>query len=148
VDHGVVGGHVLVQLLQVDLLLVTGAQQLGLLHAGDGQHRGVVELGVVQAVEQVDTARPGGGQAHAQPAGGLGVAAGHEGGGLLVVDQHEADPVLVAAQALRDAVDAVAGQAEDDLDAPVGQPLHQQLRRDLVHDLAPPAPWPRPEFLS
>ena len=78
-----------------------------------------VQLGVVEAVEQVDAAGPGGREADAEPAGELGVAAGHEGGGLLVAHLDEADLVLALAQGLHDAVDAVAGQAEDDIDAPV-----------------------------
>ena len=51
---------------------------------------------------------PGGGEAHAEPAGVLGVAAGHEGRGLLVPHLDEADLVLARAQRLHDAVDAVA----------------------------------------
>ena len=58
VDHLVVLGDVGVELVQVDLLLVPGAEDRGLLHAGDGEHRHVVELRVVQAVEQVDAAGP------------------------------------------------------------------------------------------
>ena len=54
----------------------------------------VVELRVVQAVEQVDAAGPGRGQADAEPAGRLGVAGRHERGRLLVVHQDEPDPVL------------------------------------------------------
>jgi hypothetical protein len=56
--HQVVLGHVGVQMVGVDLLLVAGAEHGGLLHPGDRQHRDVVELGVVQPVEQVDRARP------------------------------------------------------------------------------------------
>ena len=65
VDHLVVLGDVGVQLVEVDLLLVAGAEHGCHLHAGDGEDRHVIELGVVQAVEQVDAARPGGGQADA-----------------------------------------------------------------------------------
>jgi hypothetical protein len=93
----------------------------------------VVELGVVQAVEQVDAARAGGGQADPDLAGRLGVAAGHERGRLLVVNEHEPHLVLVAAQPLHDPVDAVAGQAEDGVHSPVGQSFDQQLGRDFVH---------------
>ena len=88
----------------------------------------MVELGVVEAVQQMDRARPGGGQAHTEPAGRLGVAGGHEGGGLLVVDEDEADSVL-SPQTLHDPVDAVAGQPEDGVDAPIGQPLDEHFRR-------------------
>jgi hypothetical protein len=78
VDHLVILGDVGVELVQIDLLLVTGPQQRGLLHAGDREHRHVVELGVVQAVQQVDPARPGRGQANADLAGRLGVGGRHE----------------------------------------------------------------------
>ena len=36
------------------------------MHAGDGEHRLAVELGVVKAVEQMDAARAGGRQADAE----------------------------------------------------------------------------------
>ena len=132
-DHGVVGGHVLEDPLQVDLLLESRPEELGGLHAGDGQHGDVVELGVVEAVQQVEPARPGRGQADPEAPGRLGVAARHEGGRLLVVHEDEADPVLVAAQPLHDSVDAVTGKAEDHVDAPVDEAFDQQLRGDLGH---------------
>ena len=133
VDHHVVVCDVLEELLEVDLLLVAGAEQLGLLHARDGQDALVVELGVVEAVEQMHAAGPGGRQAHPEPARDLRVAAGHERGGLLVVDQHEADSVLVPSQGLREAVDPVAGQPEDRVDPPVDEAFNEQLGGDLGH---------------
>lgn len=137
VDHRVVGGDVLEHPVEVDLLLEERAQEGGALHAGDGQYRGVVELGVVQAVEQVQAARSRRRQAHPQPPSGLGVARGHERGGFLVLHEDEADPVLVAAQPLHDPVDAIAGDPEDGVDPPVDEPLNEQLGRDLLHDLSP-----------
>jgi hypothetical protein len=132
-EHHVAVGQVHEHPVQVDLLLVAGAEHGRLLHAGDRQHRGVVQLGVVQAVEQVEAAGAGGGQADPDPAGRLGVAGGHERGRLLVVDEYEPDLVLVAAQPLHDPVDPVAGQAEHGVHTPLGQPLDQQFGRDLVH---------------
>ena len=125
-------------LLEVHLLLVAGAQHAGLLHAGDRQHRHVVELRVVQAVQQVDAARArrSPGRRRACPVA-FAYAGRHERGGLLVVHQHEPDPVLVPAQRLHDPVDAVAGQAEDGVDPPVDQPLDQRLGRDLSPPLPP-----------
>ena len=132
-DPLVVGGDVHEQLVEVDVLLVVRADQVVEGVAGDRQHRLAVALGVVEAVEQVDAARPGRGQADAQPAGVLGVAAGGERGGLLVPHLDEADLVLVRAQRLEDAVDAVAGEAEDRVHAPVDQPLDQQIGDGLRH---------------
>ena len=71
------------------------------------QDRLPVELGVVQAVEQVQAAGAGGRQADAELAGELGVAARHEGGRLLVPRLDEADLVPALAQGLHEAVDAV-----------------------------------------
>jgi len=49
---------VLEQRVQVDLLLVVAAQRAERLLADDRHHRLMVELCVVEAVEQVDRARP------------------------------------------------------------------------------------------
>jgi hypothetical protein len=51
VDHLVVLGHIHVELLERHLLLIAGPEHLGFLHAGDGQYRCMVELGVVQTVQ-------------------------------------------------------------------------------------------------
>ena len=63
----VVAADVLVQAEQIDFLLVGAAHRrpLGLPH--DRHHRNVVELGVVQAVEQVDRTRAAGGGADRRP---------------------------------------------------------------------------------
>ena len=67
------------------------AQRHPLLLADDRDHRRVVELGVVEAVEQVDRARARGRHAHADLARELGVGAGGEGGELLVAQLDELD---------------------------------------------------------
>ncbi len=92
-DHLVVLRHVHIQLVQRNLLLVPGPEHLSLLHAGEGEDRHVIELGVVKTVEEVDGARAGGGQAYSEPAGGFGISRSHEGGGFLVMDEDELDPV-------------------------------------------------------
>ena len=76
-------------------------EQVVELQAGDGEHRLAVELGVVEAVEQVDAAGPGGGEADAELAGPFGIGAGHEGRRFLVPHLDEADLVLARAQRLR-----------------------------------------------
>ena len=131
VDHDVVLGDVHEELLEVDLLLIAGAEQVGLLHTGDREDRLMVELRVVQTVQQVDPARAGRRQADAQTARRFGVCRRHEGGGFLVHDEDEPNPILVPTEALRESVDAVARQTEDGVDAPVDEPFDEQLGGDL-----------------
>jgi hypothetical protein len=61
----VLARHVLEQVQQVDLLLIVAPQRRAGLLADDRQHRLVVELGVVEAIEEMDGAGPGGHQADA-----------------------------------------------------------------------------------
>ena len=96
-------GDVLEERQQVDLLLVVAAERGARLLADDGDHRLVVELRVVEAVQQVDGAGAGGGDAHADLAGELGVAAGHEGGHLLVARLDELGVAVGAVERAEDA---------------------------------------------
>jgi hypothetical protein len=111
-------GHVLEEGVQVDLLLVVRAEREALLLADDGQHRRVVELRVVEAVQEVDRSRAGGGDADADLAGELRVAAGHEGGHLLVAYLDELRVPVGAVERAQEAVDPVTGVAEHAVDAP------------------------------
>ncbi len=92
----------------------------------------VVELGVVQAVEQVDRARARRGHADADPAGELRVADRLERAHLLVPGLDELRLVVGAAPGGEDAVDAVAREGEHVLDAPVPQPVEQIVGDILV----------------
>ena len=47
-------GHVLEQRLQVHFLLVVRAERRARLLADDGEHRGVIQPRIVEAVQQVD----------------------------------------------------------------------------------------------
>ena len=60
--------------MQVDLLLVVAAERRARLLADDRDHRLVVELRVVEAVQEVDRAGPAGREADADLAGELRVA--------------------------------------------------------------------------
>ena len=100
--------HVLEQRLEVDLLLVVGAERHPLLLADDRDDGRVVELRVVEAVQQVDRARPGGRHADADLAGELRVAARHERGHLLVARLDELGIAVGAVERAEEAVDAVA----------------------------------------
>ena len=108
---------VLEQRAEVDLLLVAGAERQALLLADDRDDRLMVELGVVEPVEEVDRARPGGREADADVAAELRVRAGHERRQFLVRGLDELDRVAVLVKAAEDPVDAVAGIAVDTADA-------------------------------
>ena len=122
---------------EVDFLLVMAAQRGARLLAHDRHHRLAVELGVVQSVQQMDGARPGGRQAHADLAGEAGVAAGHEGCFLLVADLHEVERILHAAQRRQQAVDAIARIAEQAAHAPLAEPLEDEIADGLGHGRSP-----------
>ena len=57
-DHEVVAGDIRIEAVGVHFLLVGGAEHGRLLHPRQRQHGGMIELGVVEPVEQVDGARP------------------------------------------------------------------------------------------
>jgi len=80
-----------------------------ILHSSDGQDWLLVELGIVEPVQKMDSAWPGGREADPKLTGELGVGAGHEGSRLLVANLDETNPVLRCAQRLDDAVDTIAG---------------------------------------
>jgi hypothetical protein len=133
-DSFVVFADIHEHLVEIDVLLGPGADQVVEGVASDGQDGLAVVLGVVQAVEQVDAAGARGGHAHAQRAGVFGVATGREGRRLLVPHLHEADLVLILPQRLEEAVDPTAGEAEDHLHVPVEETLDQQVGYRLCHD--------------
>lgn len=115
-DHGLdIGGNVLEQALQIDFLLVVAAQRGSRLLADDGQHRLMIHARVVEPVQQVDRARPRGGEAHPDLSGELGVGAGHEGRHLLVAHADIVECLGAPAHGAHDPVDAIAGVAEDAL---------------------------------
>ena len=50
----------------VDILLSEGVDEIVIRQAGDRDDRGTVDLGIIQAIEQVDAARPCSRQAAAE----------------------------------------------------------------------------------
>ena len=91
--------HVLEERGEIHLLLVVAAEAEPGLLADDRDDRLMVELRVVQTVEQVDRARPGGGEADADFTRELGMRAGHERRHLLVADLDELGTIARAAEA-------------------------------------------------
>ncbi len=79
-DAVVVTGDVHEELVEFDVLLGEAVREIGVLHAGDGEHGLLIHFGVVEAVEEVDSAGAGGGEAHTQTTGEFGIGACHKGG--------------------------------------------------------------------
>lgn len=96
--------------------------------ASDGEHWHVVQACVVEAGQQVGGTRSGGGDAHPQLAGELGVRRGHEGGHLLVASLDELDLLPGAAQRAEYPVDAIPRIA---IDAPYS-PLVKALDNEIT----------------
>ncbi len=114
---------------QVEVLERAAAEHARRHLPGDGQHRRAVELGVVQAGEQVRRARAGDGEARRRPPGELAVGAGRERRGTLVADADvpELAALLGPAHRVGEAEVGVADHAEHGVDA-VG---HQRLDHDV-----------------
>ncbi len=125
--------HVLVHADEVDLLLVVPSHRVARLLAGNGEHRHVIEPGVVEPGDQVRSARSRGGEADAQLAGEFGVGARHEGGHLLVANLDELDLAVRPVERLDHPVDAVSGVAEDLAHAPGVQAFDDEISNGLAH---------------
>ena len=126
--HQVLTGHVLEQRVEIDLLLIVGSQRHPLLLADDRHHGLMVELGVIDAIEQMDRSRTRGRHADTDLARELGVCAGGKRGDLLVAGLDELDPVAHLVEGPDQPVDAVPGIPVDALHAPLTQPVQDELR--------------------
>src|SRR5690606_40127722 len=128
-DPGVVYRNVHEQLVQFDILLRSGGDEVVVLQAGYGEDRRTVQLRVVKAVQKMNAARSGGGEADSQLARELGIATGHEGGRFLMAHLDEADLLLLQPQGFNDSVDAMSPHAENRLRLPGPEPPDQPPRR-------------------
>src|SRR5207248_10256307 len=99
----------------------------------DRDDRLVVELGVVEAVQQMARSGPGRGDADADLAGELRVAARHERGHLLVARLDELGVAACAVERAEKRVDPVAGVAVDAPYAPFAQPLEDVVGDEFSH---------------
>src|SRR5436309_15183709 len=98
------------KLVQCHILLSEGADKIVVLQTSDGKHRRTVQLGVVKAVKQMDSAGSGGRHAHSELAGVFGITASHECGCLFVAHLDKPDLVLAGSKSFNDSVDPVARQ--------------------------------------
>ena len=81
-------GNILEKILQVDLLLIGGAESCTCLLPNKRHYRHMVELGVVETVEEMNRARTGRGVAKTNLPGEFRVSRCHEGRHFLVADLH------------------------------------------------------------
>src|SRR5205823_2259374 len=124
---------VLEQRDEVDLLLVVAAETHARLLADDRHNRLMVELRVVETVQEMDRARAGRRETHADLPGPLRVRTGHERRHLLVAHLDELQLVLVPLQGADDRVDPVARITVDSPNAVLGEPLEQEVSGELSH---------------
>src|SRR5262249_6904534 len=126
-DALVVSRNIEEELVERDILLRISSNKIVKLQAGDCQHRSTVELGIVESVEQVNSTRTGGSEAHSQFAGELGIPGRHECGRFFVAHLYKTNLLLARAQRLHDSVDPVAGKAKDRIDSPIDEGLNQNI---------------------
>ena len=126
-----------IEFVERHILLRVSPDEVMKLQPSDGQHRHVVELGIVESVQEMDAARTRGSQAYPQPSRELGVTAGHKGGCLFMAHLNKSNFLLVGSKRLHDPVDAVPRESKNDFNAPIDQGFNQHIRRG--HKI-PPSP--------
>ena len=96
------------QLVQVDVLLVVHADQIAEGVSGDGQHRLLIALRVVESVQQMHAARARGGAAYSEAPGVFRVAHGGKCGGFFMPHLDELQLVLMGSQRFEESIHSVA----------------------------------------
>ena len=94
----------------------------------------MIELRVVEAVQEMDRARPRGRETDAHLAGELRVSTGHESGHLFVANLDELRVAARPIECAEQRVDPVAGIAVNALDAPLAQALEDEVGDELCHE--------------
>ena len=98
----------------------------------DRQHRYARAVGIEQAVDQVQVARPAATRADGQRTGEVGFRPGGKGGDFFVTHMYPLD-IATAAYHIGEAVKAVAHHAIDALDAGGNQGSHELFGDGLAH---------------
>ena len=128
--------YVLEQRVRVDLLLIATSERTAMLLSDDRDDGSLVELGVVEPVEQMDSAWPVGGKAAPRLPSPFRVRGCHERGGLLMASGHEGERTVGAMQRREDRIDPVAGISEDSVDAPRLQASDESIRHERALSVA------------
>ena len=107
--HPDIFGDILKQVLQIDFLLVAGAEAAPRLLANQRDDGHMIHLGIVKPVQKMDRAWPGSRVAQADLAGELGMRRRHEGRHLFVTDLNVLHLLLGFFQRDVESADAVSG---------------------------------------
>ena len=126
-DARVVDGDVHVKLVELHVLLREGVEKVVELEAGDGEHRRLIEFGVIESVQEMDAARPGSRDADPEPPGPFRIGACCEGGSLLMADLNEADFVFPPTKRFDQSVNAIARNSEYCVHSPVDQSVDEHV---------------------
>ena len=119
--------------LQVDFLLVVGAESSAGLLAYDSNHRNVIGFGVVKAGQQMDRAWTRGRVTEARLAGELRVRGGHEGRHLLMAHLNIIHEALGFLERYVEAANTIARIAVDARQSPLCEAIPNKLRDVLRH---------------
>ena len=125
--HPDIFGDVLKQVLQIDFLLIAGAESGSRLLAYECDDGHVIHLGIVEPVQEMDRTGPGRRVAQADLTGEFRVRRGHKGCHLLVPDLNifHAFPGLLERHI--ETSDTVSGIPVDPLQAPCGQSMPNEF---------------------
>src|SRR5918995_3241148 len=100
--------HVLEEGLEIKILLVMRSDRRASLLSNDGEHRLMVKLCVIEAVQKMDGARTGGGDTDTDLPRELCFGTGHQAGHLLMPYLNEVDSALCLCKGADQASDPVA----------------------------------------
>ena len=114
-----------IMLNKIDILLIMGPNQVVKRMSRDRQHWLSLTLGVIQAIEEMNSARSQGGEANTETPRVLCVPARSERGSLLVPDLNEPDLGFARPQSFKDSIHAVAGESKNYFDAPIDEPFDE-----------------------
>ena len=118
---------------KIDFLLIIAADRGPSLLPDNRNNRGVIHFRVVESVEQMNCAGPGGGETNSHFASELRMRARHERGHLLVPNLHIVDRIARTIDGANDAVDAVPRITVNAPDTPLRDSLDQEIARRFGH---------------
>src|ERR1700736_260455 len=134
-DASVAAASVHEQLIEFYVLLGEGVIQVVQLQVGKCQNRRSIKLRIIKPVEEVNSTRTRRGEADTQPAGELGVSAGHERGGFFMANLDEAYIVLALPQRLHNPIDPVARNSKYRVHTPIEEAINKNISGGSCHEL-------------